>query len=331
MAFGYCTRRGLTKTGANSAEADGQKSEGIGMKCFVISPIGEDNSSIRTHADEVFEHILKPALSHFDIEPVRSDRMAEPGRISDQMYRAIFQYDLCVAVLTFANPNVYYELALAQSTSRPVIILIEKGETLPFDVKDFRTLTYDLSISSYKQGTYINRLIGMLNELKQSGWIGDDVFRAYRSTANDPIRAKVDTYGIRISDPADGAQVDVVDVHGTYQLIPPGYELRSLRYYPRQHGFVPQGSIGIDQQGKAWHVSGFDIGGKSGEERGIEIALAGPSARILLDYWREAHEAHSEVHRRLRATGNANGPWLPPIRSWPDDLITCHRKLVRRK
>src|SRR6516164_2942775 len=104
------------------------------MKCFVISPIGEDDSEIRGHADEVFNHLILPALENFDIEAVRSDHMNEPGRISDQMYRAIFGFDLCIAVLTFANPNVYYELAVAQAACRPVIILIEKGSKLPFDV-----------------------------------------------------------------------------------------------------------------------------------------------------------------------------------------------------
>ena len=150
------------------------------MKCFVISPIGDEATDVRCHADEVFNHIIEPALAHFSIEPVRSDRMTEPGKISDQMYRAIFEYDLCIAVLTYANPNVYYELALAQSACRPVVIMIEKGSSLPFDVKDFRSLTYDLRITSYREKTYINRLIGMLNELKQAGWRGDDVFRAYR-------------------------------------------------------------------------------------------------------------------------------------------------------
>ena len=69
------------------------------MKCFVISPIGDEGSPIRTHADEVFTFIIEPALQQFDIEPVRSDQMTEPGKISDQMYRAIFEFDLCIAVL----------------------------------------------------------------------------------------------------------------------------------------------------------------------------------------------------------------------------------------
>jgi hypothetical protein len=147
----------------------------MSMKCFVISPIGDERSETREHADEVFSHIIEPALAHFHIEAIRSDRMKEPGSISDQMFRAIFEYDLCIAVLTYPNPNVYYELAVAQSACRPVVVMTEKGATLPFDVKDFRSLTYDLRITAYKEETHINRLIGMLGELEKSGWRGDDV------------------------------------------------------------------------------------------------------------------------------------------------------------
>jgi hypothetical protein len=151
------------------------------MKCFVISPIDEDRSSIREHAGEFFTNIIAPVLAQFDIEPIRSDQMKEPGRISDQMYRAIFEYDLCIAVLTYANPNVYYELAVAQSASRPVVVLVEKGNNLPFDVSDYRVLQYDLSITSYKNKLHINTLAGFLDQLKKNNWKGEDVFQRYRT------------------------------------------------------------------------------------------------------------------------------------------------------
>jgi hypothetical protein len=193
------------------------------MKCFVISPIGDEGSDVRRHADEVFDHIIEPALAHFSIEPVRSDHMNEPGKISEQMYRAIFGYDLCIAVLTYSNPNVYYELAVAQSACRPVVILIEKGSTLPFDVKDFRSLTYDLTITAYTQKTHIKRLISMLGELKQAGWRGDDVFYAYRNHL-EAVRA--DHAMIKINDmttfkiPAGTAEGDIT----IRQLLDEGFE-----------------------------------------------------------------------------------------------------------
>jgi len=262
---------------------------------------------------------------------VRSNQIKKKKKISDQMYRAIFEYDLCIAVLTFANPNVYYELAVAQSASRPVVILIEKGVKLPFDVKDFRSLTYDLKISTYRDKTHINRLISMLEELKQAGWRGDDVFRAYRSQSVPLEQSDIRSYGIRISAPDGKNPVDVVDVCGTFQLIPPGHELRTLRYYPRQNGFIPHGAVAIDRVTKTWRVSGFDIGGQPDEERGIDIALAGPTAKTFLDYWLEANSVHSEVQKTLRDATGKYGPWLPAITNWPNDLVTCQRVYVKRK
>src|SRR4051812_18121626 len=107
-------------------------------KCFVISPIGQEGTSEREHANDVLDFIIEPAMKECGIESIRSDRLQEPGKISEQMFRSIVTSDLCLAVLTGENPNVYYELAVAQCAARPVIILMEKGHTLPFDIRDLR-------------------------------------------------------------------------------------------------------------------------------------------------------------------------------------------------
>lgn len=147
----------------------------------------------------------------------------------------------------------------------------------------------------------------------------------------EAARADMQSYGIRITSPTGTDPVDVVDLHGMFQLIPPGHELRTLRYYPRANGFIPHGAVAIDRPTKTWRVSGFDVGGESGEERGIDIALAGPSAKILLDYWIEANVVHSAVQKALLGATGKLGPWLPPITAWPEDLLTCQRLLVKRK
>lgn len=301
------------------------------MKCFVISPIGDAGSPTRAHADEVFNYIIEPALQVFGIEPIRSDQMAEPGRISDQMYRAIFDYDLCIAVLTFSNPNVYYELAVAQSASRPVILLIEKSNTLPFDVKDTRVVEYDLSITSYQNHTHLNRLTKFLEQLKNQNWKGEDVFQHYRGIQGPARAFDVESCGIKITSPSNGEAVDVVTVQGTYQRIPDGFELRTLRYYPDHNGYIPTGSLVIDPLKKTWKVARFDVGGTTGDSRGIDITLAGPNARVLLEYWSQANSVHREAMEEIRNLKGEYKKWLPTIRGWPSDLITCDRIEVTRK
>jgi nucleoside-triphosphatase THEP1 len=152
---------------------------GSKKRCFIISPIGEPESAIRKHADDVFEYLIKPALDECNIDPIRSDHLDKPGRISDQMFRAIFEYELCIAILTGYNPNVFYELAIAQSANRPVVILIEKGNTLPFDIKDLRSITYDLDIRSFQRRIHIARLINFVKDIEQKNWQGDDLFSSY--------------------------------------------------------------------------------------------------------------------------------------------------------
>lgn len=48
-----------------------------------------------------------------------------------------------VADLTGHNPNVFYELAIRHAIRKPVVQIIQKGETIPFDVAQNRTIEVD--------------------------------------------------------------------------------------------------------------------------------------------------------------------------------------------
>jgi hypothetical protein len=136
-------------------------------RCFVISPIGAPGSDVRAHADDVFNYIIEPVTTQMGYETERGDHAARPGRISDQMYDSILRDDLLIAVLTFQNPNVYYELAIAHAAARPLIILCEASQAnLPFDVKDQRVIFYDLRPRSLFDGTYKKELEKAIAQLQ---------------------------------------------------------------------------------------------------------------------------------------------------------------------
>jgi hypothetical protein len=148
----------------------------MNKRCFVISPIGAEGSPVREHADDVFDYIIRPAMEQCGIEAVRSDRMLEHGKITDQMFGAILNYDLCAAVLTGHNPNVFYEMAIAQSAARPVIMLIEKGEPLPFDIRDQRCVQYTLKPRPLFERAYVKEIVGHVQSLERAGWKVDVPF-----------------------------------------------------------------------------------------------------------------------------------------------------------
>lgn len=112
-------------------------------KCFVIAPIGEEGSEIRGRSDKVLEHIIKPMVDECGYEAIRADEISEPGIITSQIIQHLIDDDLVIADLTERNPNVYYELAVRHVIKRPIVQIIQVGETIPFDVAGTRTIYVD--------------------------------------------------------------------------------------------------------------------------------------------------------------------------------------------
>lgn len=146
-------------------------------RCFIISPIGREGSETRKHVDDVIDCIIEPALEKFGITGLRADYMDEPGKITSQMIQAILEYDLCIAILTGQNPNVFYELAVAQSASRPIILLNLKGEEIPFDVKDYRVIEYDLEPKQIFNKTWVNKLISSIKKVLSENYEPPGLFK----------------------------------------------------------------------------------------------------------------------------------------------------------
>lgn len=110
-------------------------------KCFVITPIGEDNTEIRRHIDGIIDQSIEPALKDkYTVEV--SHRKYEIGSINEKIIRSIYESDLVIANLTTLNPNVMFELAIRYSFGKPAIVIAEKGTKLPFDIIDENTIFY---------------------------------------------------------------------------------------------------------------------------------------------------------------------------------------------
>ena len=111
-------------------------------KCFVITPIGEDNTEIRRQIEGIIDNCIKPALDDFEV--IVSHRISETGSITDNILCHIYSDELVIANLTNLNPNVMYELGFRHAIKKPVIVIKNKldGFELPFDVKDDRAIFY---------------------------------------------------------------------------------------------------------------------------------------------------------------------------------------------
>lgn len=112
--------------------------------CFVISPIGEEGSETRERSDQVLKHIITASVEQLGYSVVRADKISEPGIITTQIIENIVDSELVIADLTERNPNVFYELAIRHAIRKPLVQMIKKGETIPFDVAATRIIQFDL-------------------------------------------------------------------------------------------------------------------------------------------------------------------------------------------
>jgi hypothetical protein len=137
---------GTPTTPAAAAEAGIQKVDKSKRSwktiCFVIAPIDQDGSEQRKHSDMILESLIRRGLDR-EWEVVRADQITTPGMISGQVVEYLLHSGLVIADLSFHNPNVFYELALRHAAGLPTVHLIRGGDTIPFDLKDFRTITID--------------------------------------------------------------------------------------------------------------------------------------------------------------------------------------------
>lgn len=104
--------------------------------CFVLMPFGDP-------FDSVYREIIKPQIFKAGLEALRADEVFEPGSIMEQIRSAIQQARICIADLTGKNPNVLYELGIAQTLGKPTVLLTQNIADIPFDLKQYRMIVYD--------------------------------------------------------------------------------------------------------------------------------------------------------------------------------------------
>ncbi|MEI3181010.1 MAG: nucleoside 2-deoxyribosyltransferase [Lachnospiraceae bacterium] len=134
-------------------------------KCFIVCPIGNENSDTRKRSDLLFKYVISPVCENTRFEPIRIDKESTNGSLTDEILQHLKQDDLVIADLTESNPNAFYEIGYRAALGKPSIHLISKDAKIPFDVSTIRSYSYDLtnleSVDEVK-----TRIIQTINSLK---------------------------------------------------------------------------------------------------------------------------------------------------------------------
>lgn len=111
---------------------------------------------------KIYEDLIKVALLRADpsLEIIRADEVAAQGTITTDILTRLMHADIVVADITYANPNVFYELGIRHACRSGTIILRDNSAAVyaPFDVSHQRYISYDNTPSGLKS------LAGQLSE-----------------------------------------------------------------------------------------------------------------------------------------------------------------------
>lgn len=130
----------------DSNEQKEKSPPGAKKKCFVACPIGAQGSPSRIHADWLLEEIIKPVFdNHFaDFEVIRADKMRAPGMIDSQIINHLYDADLVIIDMSKLNVNVFYEMGIRHTVSKPTVHMFLDDTDLPFDVKPNRAIPFSV-------------------------------------------------------------------------------------------------------------------------------------------------------------------------------------------
>ena len=102
---------------------------------FVLMPFG-------TKFDDIYVRLVKNVLEDIGFSVERADDVQSANNIVYTIVRKIDDAQLIVADLTDSNPNVYWELGIAHRGFKPVILLAQDLDALPFDLRNDRVIVY---------------------------------------------------------------------------------------------------------------------------------------------------------------------------------------------
>lgn len=147
---------------------------------FVLMPFSKE-------FEDIYKLGIKPACERAGAYADRVDEQIFYESILQRIYNQISKADIVVAEFTGRNPNVFYETGYAHALGKKVIMLTQKVEHIPFDLKHYPHIIYD------------GRIAFLLEELeKRVRWYIDNPEESSESEY-DPLEYRINEIPLKDS------------------------------------------------------------------------------------------------------------------------------------
>lgn len=115
-------------------------------KCAVLMPFTADWS------DRVWSHYIAPTITSAGFKPTRADDLYGSDVMED-IWSMILSSEIVVADITGRNANVFYELGVAHTLGKRVVLLTQSVADIPFDLNRYRHVIYGDNHDGYESLT----------------------------------------------------------------------------------------------------------------------------------------------------------------------------------
>jgi hypothetical protein len=105
--------------------------------CFVLMPFADVRN-----VQAIFRQHVRPAIERCGLRCERADDIYDISGVMQSVWEGINRARLIVADLTERNANVFYELGIAHTLGKPVIMLTQDIDHVPFDLRHLRCIVY---------------------------------------------------------------------------------------------------------------------------------------------------------------------------------------------
>ena len=92
---------------------------------------------------EVVEDHIKKVVEEFGLVCRKADDTFAPRVIMENIWEQINRARFIVADLTSKNPNVFYEVGIAHTLGKDVILIAQSEQDVPFDLRHIRYIQYE--------------------------------------------------------------------------------------------------------------------------------------------------------------------------------------------
>lgn len=93
--------------------------------------------------DDIYLHTLKPTIVAAGWSIERADENFATGVVIRQIWEAINSCELVVADVTDKSPNVMYEIGMAHALHKPLMMVTQDVNDVPFDLRHHRFIVYE--------------------------------------------------------------------------------------------------------------------------------------------------------------------------------------------